>query len=158
MSDRILAVIDPEGDLKEQLQAVRENFLAIQKRVLGSAAQVLVDYEFPADLSISNTTFDGVGALSQFVSSGGLILIFAQVSSEHGGTGIYSRIVLDGEGKAQSREGAATSIALTTTLVWAGTPGKGAHTVDVQVRVAAGSATLYGGDNLTTLKVIEVLT
>lgn len=155
MSDKILQVIDPDGEIKEQLQAIRENFLTLQKDSLKGAAQVLALSVLSADFATSSTTYTSVGLKASITTSGGLVMLVG-VASDAGNFAHtpQMQLVLDDAVKASQLFGNGIGGSIT----WAGVVGAGVHVIDLQFLTNTGTMTLKGGlDNYTYLMAVEFI-
>lgn len=158
MSDKILQVIDPEGDIKEQLQAIRDNFLSLQKDALKGAAQVIAYTPLNANTSFSTGSFESIGLKSSITTSGGLVLLVGVsmlVDAAPPNSG-YMQLTLDDDVKASTRLDATYNNA--SPCIWAGTVGAGLHVIDLQFQKEAGSPAAKGGlNNYTYLMAVEFI-
>lgn len=152
MSDKILAVIDPEvasfEQVKEQLQSIRDNFLTLQKDSLKGAAQVLAFTSLGADVSVPETTPTTKGLKTSITTSGGLIMLFAVALVETQGVATATttvQLTLDGEVKAQQDVGLLNVYRGVACMPWAGSVGAGVHVIDMLFQTDAGSSLVHGG-------------
>lgn len=161
MSDKILQTIDPEGDIKEQLQAIRDNFLTLQKDSLKGAAQVVGLNSLIADISVPETTYTSKGLKMSITTSGGLLLLFAVAVVETQGVATATtsvQLTLDGEAKGQQDVGLLNLYRGVSCIPWAGTVGAGIHVVDVLFKTDAGSSLIHGDlDPETYLIAVEFI-
>lgn len=148
MSDKILAVIDPEGDIKEQLQSIRDNFLTLQKDSLKGAAQVLAFTSLGADVSVPETSYTTKGLKTSITTSGGLIMLFAVSVVETQGVATATtsvQLTLDGESKGTQDLGLLNLYRGVSCIPWAGSVGAGVHVIDALFKTDAGSSLVHGG-------------
>jgi hypothetical protein len=151
VSDKILAVIDPEGDVKEQLQSIRDNFLTLQKDSLKGAAQVLALTALGSNVSVTATTDTSIGLKTSITTSGGLIFLFAVCKFSPLGTNTTTmRLTLDGVTQAQASESRAAGYAANAALVWAGAVGSGLHVIDAVFSVDTSNTTVSGSSTPET--------
>jgi hypothetical protein len=155
MSDKILDVINPDGDLKEQLEMIRRNFLALQKNSLGQAAQVLFEGELTTDVGFGASYADISELSGGFTSSGGLVMVVGSITL--GATSLCNvRIVIDDEEKMVA--GFATSGGGNTTqpLLYTEKLAEGSH--KLQIQGVTSGATAYGATIAKSyVRVIEFL-
>ena len=148
MSDKILAVIDPEGDIKEQLQSIRDNFLTLQKDSLKGAAQVLAFTSLGADVSVPETSYTTKGLKTSITTSGGLIMLFAVAVVQTQGVATATtsvQLTLDGESKGTQDLGLLNLYRGVSCIPWAGSVGAGVHVIDALFKTDAGSSLVHGG-------------
>lgn len=157
MSDKILQVIDPDGEIKEQLQAIRENFLTLQKDSLKGAAQVVGFTPLGANQVVSSTSYVSIGLKTSITTSGGLVMLFGVTGMEFdAGATVAVQVTLDGEVKAQGK--GEEAVQPTITLVWAGTVGAGVHVIDMQYKALVNPVTITGDlNNSTVLIAVEFI-
>lgn len=161
MSDKILQTIDPEGDLKEQLQAIRDNFLTLQKDSLKGAAQVLALTALSSDQSVTSATPVGIGLKTSITTSGGLVMLFGVASLETNGVANATttvRLTLDDETKGEQFLSLVNLYSGVACIPWAGAVGAGVHTIDLTFGIDAGISLVHGDlDNQTYLLAVEFI-
>ncbi len=158
MSDKILAVIDPEGDVKEQLQSIRDNFLSLQKDSLRGAAQVLAYTNLSNNIAITGLEPIGRGLRTSINCSGGLVMVFASTSISSSGGTTTAKIIVDDEAKQQasvSNDPAGSEESLS--LMWAGEIGQGVHTIDLLIGTNASPTIIGGSVPVTSIMAVEFL-
>lgn len=156
----ILDIIDPDGDVKDALKGIRDNFLTQNKQSLRAGAHMLADIVVGTAQTVTSTSYIALTGLSgSFNSSGGLVLVDASIPAFPANRLVNVTLFIDDEEKAWGvcydvggQVGANIMISRWIQL------NSGNHKWQLKAKVDAGSVSVVAGtDTKTTLSIIEFL-
>lgn len=160
----ILDQIDPKGELAEQLESARNNFLTLTKQTLRAGAYLISNTKVETAQVVTSATYAKVTALEgSFNSAGGLVLFAGGISISLSGPQTASIVLLiDGEEKQfiPCSVGAAGVWTSSAPLNFYVALNEGRHTWQIKAKtdnfggntVTVGSATL-----ISNLSILEFL-
>lgn len=154
----ILDIIDEKEDPKSQLQAIRDNFLTINKQGLRAGAYLLQDIVSGTPQVVSSTSYIALNGFSgSFNSSGGLIFFDGSFYVNQIGVGVFFTLLIDGEEKAWAYLYVAAQGVSNVIINRRISLNAGNHKYEVKVKVSGGSATVNNASIKSTFSIVEFL-
>jgi hypothetical protein len=156
----VLDIVDQNGDPKEQMQSIRDNFQTLSRQGLKSGTYLLVDTVLATSQVISSTSYIAVSGLTgSFSSSGGVTLLQASIPAFPAAHTVNLTLFLDGNETAWGvcyDNGGQTGINVVVQK-WLQL-NAGNHKYEIKAKVDAGSVTIGAQSGAkVTLSIVEFL-
>lgn len=142
---KVLDIINPEGELRDELLKTKDNFQTLGEIVNLLGVNILASLSLAVSQSITSTSFVKVNNHQASVStSGGIVAYIAQISSSMTeGDDAFFEIRVDDVSKSLVSTGlgagGVTRLVGSSTLLWIGSLPAGTHTFKLYAKVTAGT-------------------